>query len=73
MAIESCPVGWEVVGLLQHSEFLGFTITFLVVLVMSLAGCGVLFFLERKKEREHKPKVEDYQKRSRTTNGNGKF
>ena len=56
------------------AEFVGFTVTFLMVGLMSLAGCGVLFFLERKKERLHKAKVEDYPQRSKATNGtNGKY
>ena len=33
------------------AEFAGFTFTFLLVGLMSLAGCGILFFLERKKEQ----------------------
>jgi len=56
------------------AEFVGFTATFLVVWIMSLAGCATLFFLERKKEGLRKPKLEDYPKRSRATNGsNGKY
>lgn len=56
------------------AEFVGFTVTFLVVWVMSLAGCGVLFFLERKKEKEHKAEIKDYPKKSKAANsGNGKY
>lgn len=56
------------------AEFVGFTVTFLAVGLMSLAGCGILFFLERKKESIKKPKVKDYPKRSRAGNGtNGKY
>ncbi len=56
------------------AEFVGFTITFLVVWVMSLAGCAVLFFLERKNGKKHKPEIKDYPKRSKATNGgNGKY
>ncbi len=56
------------------AEFAGFTFTFLLVGLMSLAGCGILFFLERKKEQLRGSKIKDYPKRSRATNGtNGKY
>lgn len=51
------------------AEFLGFTVTFLVVGLMSLAGCGILFLLERKNRKRQKPKMQDYQKRRGVTNG----
>ncbi|MDO8510681.1 MAG: MFS transporter [Nanoarchaeota archaeon] len=57
------------------AEFVGFTITFLVMGIMSLTGCGILFFLY-KKSRPHKvkEKIKDYPKRSKAANGaNGKY
>lgn len=51
------------------AEFVGFTVTFLVVGLMSLAGCGILFFLERKRKNGKKPKIKDYPKRERLSNG----
>ena len=36
------------------AEFFGFTVTFLFVGILALFGCGILFFLERQKERKQK-------------------
>lgn len=57
------------------AELVGFTITFLVVLIMSLAGGGTLFFLERKKgKKQPQPEIKNYPKRSKVINErNGKF
>ena len=54
------------------AEFVGFTITFLVVWIMSLVGCVILFFLIRKNHhRKTKRKLRDYPKRGKAANGSG--
>ncbi|MEK6809283.1 MAG: MFS transporter [Nanoarchaeota archaeon] len=58
------------------AEFVGFTITFLVVWAMSLVGFGILFFLERKERKKRKitPEIKHYPNRIKATNGrNPKF
>ena len=43
------------------AEFIGFSYTFALVGLMSLAGCGILFMLEKKEEKSRKPSSLEYQ------------
>jgi len=51
------------------AEFVGFTITFLAVGIVSLIGSAILFLLERKKEKATQIKLKHYLKRGKLTNG----
>ena len=51
------------------AEYAGFAVTFLMVGLMSLAGCAILFSLEKKNEISQKPKMKHYPKREKLGNG----
>lgn len=51
------------------AQFIGFTFTFILVGVISLAGCIVLFALDRKKDGEEKAKSLHYHKKRKMAGG----
>jgi len=50
------------------ANFVGFKLTFVIVGLMSLVGCFILFWLERKKERLAKVNISHYHRRSKIAN-----
>lgn len=51
------------------AEFVGFQYTFALVGIMSLVGCFILFFLERKKEKTMRTGMYTYPKRRKLISG----